>query len=74
MTHDHYAGLLEDPNYTKLRGHAEILRRTLEGKSVTLMGVNSPFWQCSYCGHVDTTPVHFRHTPECILAKEKVTS
>lgn len=48
--------------------HAETLRRTLEGHAVRLMGPNSPFWYCSYCGNAQTTPVHFEHKATCLLA------
>jgi len=74
MTHEQdYDELFQSPNYAKLKEHAEKLRRTLEGHAVTLMGPNSPFWRCSYCSAIESTPVHFRHTRECILNSDKTT-
>jgi hypothetical protein len=49
----------------------ETLRRTLEGRSVNLMGRNSPFWRCEYCDAMATSPLLFPHKPECLLASER---
>lgn len=47
----------------------ERLRRTLEARSVVLMGPNSPFWRCQYCQAMQTTPIAFQHKADCLLAK-----
>jgi len=46
----------------------EKLRRTLEQRSVRLMGPRSPFWQCEYCQALSQTPIAFKHKPECLMA------
>lgn len=48
--------------------HLEKLRRTLESRSVRLMGPRSPFWQCEYCQALSQTPLGFKHKPECLMA------
>ena len=39
--------------------YTERLRRTLEQRSVRLMGPHSPFWRCEYCDAAHTSPINF---------------
>jgi hypothetical protein len=54
----------------KLTAKAATLRNTLESRSVVLMGPHSPFWRCEYCSAMQTTPINFPHTPDCLLHYE----
>ena len=47
----------------------ETLRRTLEGRSVYLVGSICPFWRCEYCDAMATSPLLFPHKPGCLLAR-----
>lgn len=53
-------------NKTNARKTA-VLRATLEGHAVALMGPRSPFWRCSFCEAMHTSPIQFKHKPDCIL-------
>ena len=64
-----WVGLQRDEAELKrLRESHEKLRRTLEQRSVRLMGPRSPFWQCEYCQALSQTPIAFKHKPECLMA------
>lgn len=51
----------------KLAARAPALRATLEGHAVRLIGPRSPYWRCSYCQAMQTSPISFPHKPDCLL-------
>lgn len=51
----------------RIRERARHLRATLAGRSVVLVGVLSPYWQCQYCLNLHQSPLMFEHKPDCIL-------
>lgn len=65
---DRFAAHRED--VMGLEARIEILRATLEQRSVVLIGPRSPFWKCQYCQAAAQTPLMFPHKSDCILSTE----